>query len=156
MKKVFEILGMIFAVVLVIVVIAAVILIPRALKLNNEATAYVQGAVPKIVEHWNPQELSSRATFELLTAMKSQGETNQLFLMFGKLGALKHLEPPKGAINSSVYTGRGVMTVGNYTIQGEFENGSATIQIQVQLAGNTWRINGFHVNSDAFLPSKAQ
>jgi hypothetical protein len=155
MKKLFTILGVIFAVIIVIVLIAAAIFIPRTLKLDREATAYIQDAVPKIVTNWNSQELVDRATPELLAAGKSRGNIDSLFVMFQRLGSLKHLDTPKGIVTSGTYTGTGMVTLGNYKAQAEFEKGEATVEIQLRRVNDTWKINGFHINSDALFPPKA-
>ena len=154
MKKFFTILGVIFAVILIIFIIAAVIFISRALKLDREATAYIQDAVPKIVAQWNAQELVDRATPELLAATKSREELDRLFIMFRQLGALKHLDTPKGMVTSGAFSGTGLVTIGNYTSKVEFEHGIAMMQIQLRRVDDTWKINGFHINSDVFLPQK--
>lgn len=155
MKKLFAILGVIFAVIIVIIVIAAAIFIPRTLKLDREATAYIQDAVPKIVTNWSSQELVDRATPELMDAAKSRDRLDRLFVMFQQLGSFKHLDKPKGTVGSSAFSGEGTVTLGNYTAQGDFEKGKASIKIQLRRVNNTWKINGFHINSDVFLPPKA-
>ena len=155
MKKVFNILGIIFAVIIVIIVIAAAIFIPRAIKLDREATAYIKDAVPKIVTNWKSQELVDRATPQLLASVTSRDMIDRMFVMFQRLGSLKNLETPKGTVVSYANTGTGAITVGNYKVLGEFENGKARIEIQVCRVGDTWKINGFKVYSDALLPTKA-
>jgi hypothetical protein len=155
MKKLFFILGVIFAVIIAIIVIAAAIFIPRTLKLDREATAYIQDAVPKIVTNWNSQGLVDQATPELMNSVKSRDELDRLFVMFRQLGSFKHLDKPEGAVVSSAFTGEGTVTLGNYTAQGDFEKGKATIKIQLRRVDDTWKINGFRINSDVFLPAKA-
>jgi hypothetical protein len=155
MKKLFTILGILFATIIVIILIAAAIFIPRTLKLDHEATVYIQDAVPKIVTNWNSQELVDRATPELLTAAKKNDEMERLFVMFRQLGSFKHLDTPEGTVVSSAFTGEGTVTLGNYTTNGEFEKGNATIKIQLRRVNDTWKINGFRINSDVFLPPKA-
>ncbi|HTR43198.1 MAG TPA: hypothetical protein VMH87_16410 [Pseudomonadales bacterium] len=154
MNKVFTILGIIFAVIISLIITAAAIFIPHALKLDHEATAYIQDAVPRIVTNWNSQELVDRATPELLAEGKSREDIDRLFVEFGKLGALKHLDTPEGTVNTRAYTGSGIVTVGNYEAKAEFENGTATIRIQLLRVGGGWKINGFHISSDVFLPPK--
>ena len=154
MKKLFTILGIIFATIIAIIVIAAAIFIPRALKLDHEATAYIQDAVPKIVTNWNSQELVDRATPELLAAAKKNDELARLFVMFRQLGSFKQLDKPEGMVVSSAYTGEGTVTLGNYTAHGDFEKGKAIIKIQLRRVDGTWKINGFRINSDVFLPPK--
>src|ERR1019366_8904339 len=109
MKKLFTILGVIFAVIIVIIVIAAAIFIPRALKLDREATAYIQDAVPKIVTNWSSQELVDRATPTLIDAAKSRDQLDRLFVMFRQLGSFKHLNKPEGAVVNSAFTGEGTV-----------------------------------------------
>ncbi len=154
MKKLLTILGGIFAVIIVILVTVAVIFIPRALKLDREATAYIQDIVPKIVTGWNSQALIDRATPELLSATNSGEDIGRLFVMFQQLGFLRHLDTPKGQVVSSAFSGTGTVTLGNYTARADFEKGPATIQIQLRRVNDTWKINGFRINSDVFLPPK--
>jgi hypothetical protein len=154
MKKLFTILGIIFATIIVIIVIVAAIFIPRALKLDHEATAYIQDAVPKIVTKWSSQELVDRATPELLAAAKKDNALDRLFVMFQQLGSFKHLDTPQGVVTSTAFTGEGTATVGNYTAKAEFEKGPATIKIQLRRVDDKWLINGFRINSDVFLPPK--
>ena len=155
MKKLFTILGIIFATIIVFIVIAAAIFIPRTLKLDREATAYIQDAVPKIVTNWSSQELIDRATPGLIDSAKSHDQLDRLFVMFRQLGSFKQLDKPEGMVVSSAYTGEGTVTLGNYTAHGDFEKGKATIKIQLRRVDGTWKINGFRINSDVFLPPKS-
>lgn len=151
MKKFFMILGGIFGVILVIAGIAAAILIPAALRLDKDATAYIKDAVPKIVTNWNIQEMVNRASPQLNSTVASHGGYDRLFEMFHRLGAFKQLGAPKGSVGASAFTGQGAATLGNYTVPAEFEKGQATIQIQLRRFNDTWQINGFYVQSDVFL-----
>jgi hypothetical protein len=153
MKKIFLILGGIFAVILVVLGIVAAIFIPRLIKLDREATAYIKDAVPRIAANWDSQDLVDRATPELLSAAKTRKEIDRLFVLFRHLGALKHLDKPKGMVSWRTFTGTGTVTFGNYTVEGQFQQGAATIEIQLRRVGNTWKINGFRINSDTFLPA---
>jgi hypothetical protein len=154
MKKLFTILGIIFATIIVIIIIAAAIFIPRTLKLDHEATVYIQNAVPKIVTNWNSQELVDRATSELLDA-KSRDKIDSAFVIFKRLGSLKHLDTAQGLVTTGTYTGTGVATIGNYNAQAEFENGEATIEIHLRRVDDTWKISGFYIKSDALRSPKA-
>ncbi len=151
MKKFFMILGGIFGVILVIAGIAAAILIPAALRLDKDVTAYIQNAVPKIVTNWNIQELVNRASPQLNSTVAARGGYDRIFEMFQRLGSFKQLGTPKGMVGTSTFTGEGTATVGNYTVPAEFEKGHATIQIQLLRVNDTWQINGFYIHSDVFL-----
>jgi hypothetical protein len=152
MKKLFNVLGIIFAVIIVVAIIAAAIFIPRTFKLQGAAITYIQDAVPKIVTNWNSQALVDRATPELMSASKSREQVDRLFGMFRKLGSLKRLDKPVGTVTSTAFTGTGTATVGNFIIKGEFEKGPATIKIQLRRVNDAWKINGFRVDSNALLP----
>ena len=151
MKKFLAILGGIFGVIIIAVLILAVISIPRSIKLDKQATAYIQNTVPEIVGSWNAQALIDRATPELASSMKSSADTGRIFTMFQQLGALKHLDKPTGHITSGASSKTGPITIGSYVAQDDFEKGKATISIQLRRSGNSWEINGFHVDSDVFL-----
>ncbi len=94
MKNLLLVLGSVFAALITLLVIAAIIFIPRALRLNKEATVYVAENVLIIVNHWHAQNLIDRATPQLLSAAKSTNEIERLFARFQQLGSLKHLNPP--------------------------------------------------------------
>jgi hypothetical protein len=152
MKKLLMILGVIFAALILLLGVSAAIFIPRTLKLDKEATEYIKGNVPKITDGWNSKNLIDRATPELLSEVKSQEEWDRLFAAFQQLGSLRHLDQPKGSVFSGAFTKQGSYTIGNYTVQADFEKGSADISIQLLRVGTEWKINGFHINSDVFFP----
>jgi hypothetical protein len=156
MKKLLIVLGSVFAGIIILLLIAAIIFIPRTLVLDKKATQYIAENTPAVVDGWNPQNLIDRASPELLSSVKSREAWDRLFAFFRQLGSLKHLDPAKGAVISGAYSGQGMYTIGNYTVQAVFEKGSAVISVQLLRVGTTWKINGFHINSDAFLPPKAQ
>jgi hypothetical protein len=152
MKKVFTVLGCIFAALLAIGIILAVIFVPRALRLQHAGAAYLETALPAIVGSWDANALVARATPELLATITPRADLDRLFRDFTKLGHLKHLDPATGTIVASAATGSGAATLGNFTAQADFEHGPATIRVQLKRVGDTWKINGFHVSSKAFLP----
>jgi len=153
MKKTFTIIGYIAAGLVVVIAIAAIIFIPRALHLQKEGIAYVSSNLRPIVENWDEHALVARATPELMKEVKSPDDLSRLFRYFKTLGSLKSLQPPvPGNVKSGTTMADGAYTVADYTVEGEFEKGSATISLQLLKEGDSWKINGFHVNSEAFLP----
>lgn len=152
MKKLLMILGGIFGALLLALIILAIIFIPRFLKLDREATEYIQSNVPKIVANWNPTNLMAQASSVLLTDLQTNQNTGRMFEMFSELGSLKHLNTPEGKVFSGAYTGEGTYTIGNYDVKADFDKGPATIRIQLLRVGDAWKINGFRIYSDAFLP----
>jgi len=153
MKKAFTILGYVAAVIAVVLAIVAAIFIPRAFRLQKEGLSYVKANLRPIVENWDENALRVRATPALLENAKSPEELSRLFRFFKNLGALKALkEPVPGNVKSGTNMKDGSYTVADYTIDGEFEKGPARISLQLLKSKDTWKINGFRVNSDSFLP----
>jgi hypothetical protein len=152
MKKLFTCLGVVFAVIILAFIVLFAVFIPRAFKLGNEATAYIQTEVPKIVKHWNAQGLVDRATPDLIAAAKSREDLDRMFVMFQQLGSLKHLDTPSGGVHIGASTNHGSATIANFTADAEFEKGPATISIQLLRTDDTWKINGFRIESNVFLP----
>ena len=152
MKTFFMILGVIFALILVVLGIAGAIYIPRFVTLNREATAYIQDAVPKIVSNWNSQQLVDRATPDLLASVRTRTDLDRLFSSFSRLGSLKHLDTPTGGSVMNFFTGPSRPILANYAARAEFEKGNASIQIGLRHVNNTWRINGFHVDMNVLPP----
>ncbi|HEX7531447.1 MAG TPA: hypothetical protein VF333_09905 [Pyrinomonadaceae bacterium] len=155
MKKVLMVLGGLFVAFVTVVVIAAAVFIPRALKLDKDAAAYIEQAVPKIAEHWDTQALLDRASPEFMSVTKSPEDLKRLFIVFRRLGALKHFDTPKGTVSNGVFSDTGSFSVGHYTVRGTFDHGAADITIQVRRTRNGWTIDGFHINSELFLPPEA-
>lgn len=151
MKRIFTCLGVVVAIFIVVLVIVFAIFIPRAFQLGRDATTYIKSEVPKIVQNWNPQELIDRAP-ELASTIKSKGDIDRLFAMFRQLGSLKQLDMPTGGVHIWASTNEESSAVGNFTAHAEFENGPATIVIQLLRMDNTWKINGFEIRSKVFLP----
>src|SRR5438132_13524715 len=125
MKKFLLVLGGLFAAILLIAGIAAAILIPQALRLDRDATTYIQTNVPKIVENWNVQELFNRATPQLISTITTHGGAERLFSMFSRLGSFQHLDQPKGFVGFNAFTGADAAILANYTAAARFENGNA-------------------------------
>jgi hypothetical protein len=155
MNKTCLILGSIAGAVVLGLVILAFVFLPGLFKLNNEATVFIQDVVPKIAAHWDSKELTSRATLELISSGKTDDAMERYFVMFRRLGALKHLDTPKGGVQTFT-NGSGTTTTGRYSVGADFEHGPATIYIELRRMNNTWQINGFRIDSNAMLPPKQE
>ncbi len=155
MKIFFTCLGVVVAAFILVLIIICAVFLPQLFKLGNEATQYIQSEVPKIVEHWNSQELIDRATPDLITVAKSRENIDRLFVWFQQLGSLKHLDTPHGGVRMWSST-NGSSTIGNYSAEAEFDKGPATIYIQLLRTGDAWKINGFKINSNALLPPRTK
>lgn len=148
----------IFAIIIVAIVSTSIVFNSRAW-LNKEAAAYIAVNLPKIVDHWDTQNLVERADPRLITD-GARRLLEEMFAKFQTLGALKHLDTPEGGgAFSGAFTMKGMHPsdpLGFYKVQADFEKGHATITIQLVRVGKKWKVIGFEINSDVSLPLKNQ
>jgi hypothetical protein len=155
MNKLLKVLGSIFLVILVVIAVAAAIFIPKGLALDKDAVSYIEANIPLVVEKWNSEELKKRAAPELL-AQPGIEQLPKLFSWLSSLGKLEKLEKPIGQVGTGVYAGTEFNgTWGDYVTNAKFEAGPAQIKVVLRRSGETWKIMGFHVNSQALLPQGA-
>lgn len=114
-------------------------------ELDAESRAFIDGAVPVIVAHWNRQELLDRATHEL----RANADPEQLRTMFDALSRLGRLVEYGGATGQAIaaYIAGGESTVsGRYVARARFEGGSATFRIGLLKRDGHCLIHSFHVD----------
>jgi hypothetical protein len=73
-------LGGVFAGIIILLLIAAIIFIPRTLVLDKQATQYIAENTPAVVNGWNPKNLINRASPKFLSSVKSREEVSILIL----------------------------------------------------------------------------
>jgi hypothetical protein len=154
MRKVLIGCGGISVVLVVILAFFVGSFVYRASRLDKEAVAYMEREIPAIISTWDSRALLDRSSPELLATLKSPEDTERLFVVFRRQGPLQKLATPTGTVSSGAFTGTGSFTIGRYTADATFEHGSAQLRIQVRRSESGWKIDGFHVNSDLFLPPK--
>ena len=154
-------IGVIIFAIIIVAIVNTSIGFNSPARLNKEAAAYIADNLPKIVDRWDAQNLVDRAD----PALTAGGATRrrqfeEMCAKFQKLGALKHLDTPEGGgVYSGAFTMKGMYpsrTLGSYKVQADFENGQATITIQLVRVEKKWKVIGFDINSDVFLPLKNQ
>jgi len=152
MKLFFIILGGIFAAILSIVLITIAVSLPREIRLEHSAEAYVQATLPKIAAHWKARELSERATPALISAITPHQSLRQIFMIYRQLGLLKHIGKPKVFVFVSFTSGASA----NVTVPAQFEKGHATVMMQLSRSKHAWKINAFYVKSEIFTQELAK
>lgn len=150
MKKILPILGVVFLGIIFLIGAAIIFWMTEGTQLDAEGLAYVNTAVPAIVENWDEKELEKRESIEAKRSVNSQ-QLNKLFKLFKKLGKLKKYNGAKGGPSVNFYTGTGKTISGKYTAQAEFEHGMATIDLYLFKRDKEWQISGFRVNSPSLL-----
>ena len=143
MKRVFYAIGWI---VFGLVAVGVGMVVYKAVALNNEATAYVDAAIPAISAHWSASELLDRATPELKKDTTPDAVA-KLFRILEPLGRLTKYEGAKGSSKTSYSTETGTSITGDYVATAEYENGTATFDVVVVKRNGQWMINGFHFDA---------
>ena len=118
--------------------------------LDKSSKEYVDQAIPAIVTGWSPDQLVKRESTAFQKAT-SDDQLVRLFAAFRRLGALKEYQGCKGDSNVNYTTRSGKVITANYVGHATFENGTADIKIILVQENNTWKIQGFRVDSPIFL-----
>ncbi len=158
MKKLLIVLGGIFAALLLTLGIAAAILVPRGLRLNAAAVAFLDQVVPAIADDWDYRILKKHATAELTEANSDDDLERQCARWQRQLGALVSHQPAQGMINTSAtavnWSGNS-RTTGRFQLNAVFENGPAIVQVDLLRSDDQWRISGLEINQPPAAPNEA-
>jgi hypothetical protein len=116
-----------------------------------EGAAFIREIAPRLMRPWTPEVLSQNAAPALTSAMKP-GQLEKLARFVStRLGPLARIDAIREG-SFKVYVGSaGFQVRTQYVMEATFEKGPATIQWALLKQGDTWSIEGFHVNSDLLL-----
>lgn len=150
MRKVLYVLGAVFLALIVVVVGGVGYLSYVGNQLDREAKAYVDEAVPAIVANWSVDELTRRASPELLQATKPD-DLRTAFVLFAKLGPLVQYRGSQGDATIFASAGSGNTITAKYVAQATFKDGDASIDIELRKVDGIWKVRVFRVNSTAMI-----
>lgn len=148
MKKIFIILGGIFALLIVAAVIGFSYLAIEGRTLDQDSKAYVDRVTPEILSSLDRNTLFRYASDELKNSASAE-EFDKIFKWFGKLGRFEQYRGSSGQASISVTADQGKKITGVYEAQAEFENGPATVIVTVIKKADAWEVLGFRINSMA-------
>jgi hypothetical protein len=144
-KGAFSILHGISAALIVgfLAVTGSVLLQSRAL--NREGRAYADAAARAILNGWNEQALTARASTQLRSAVESGAHLKVLFTGWRRLGEFRKWDGCQG--NAAVDLTPDARAVVTSTCVGtaEFAHGTAQVRISLIQQHGAWRILGFGV-----------
>ncbi len=116
--------------------------------LKQEAKAYVDEVLPRIVTSWDSKQLLWNSHPEFVKKTSAE-QLDQLFFACMKLGSLKKYDESHGQVSISALTVNGRTNLFcDYVTQLDFENGPAKISVRVVKGNGEWRILSFFVDSD--------
>ena len=152
MKRTLQVLGGIFAVLLLGIVAAFGYAAYVGSGLDHSSKVYVDESIPAIVSDWSKEELLRRASPQLLQVMnRHPGQLDQVFSKFSRLGSLRRYGGCKGEANIVFNLNKGKTVTAGYSADATFEHGDAHIAVRLIQTDGQWRILLFNVNSPIFL-----
>ena len=164
---IFIILIAVIAATVLAIVIAVFIFLPKYLKslpqtleINEEAQDYVNTAILETVSDWNFKKLYDKATPQLLELSHSE-ESEKIIDFCRQLGKLESYKGAVGGWQTSSESSKeiyqhsankfGMITLGNYVAEADFEKASATIKVQIIRRENQWLINSFTISTQGVI-----
>lgn len=152
MKKIMVGLGAIFLFFIITVgAFVAYIALYVGPPLDASSKEYLNENIPKFLSTWDENEITSRASSELMSALKP-GDMGKLVAMFSKLGKLKSYAGCNGDANIQFHIGAPNVITAGYTCNAEFENGPAVIKVMLIQKAGKWEILSIYINSPSFMP----
>src|SRR5262245_6101291 len=151
MKKLVTTLGAVLACLLLAGLAGFWALVHFGDRLDAEAKAYVDDAIPKIVGAWQPRELLDRASPELLAAAPAETVETVFSVFSTRLGPLRRYQGSSGRATMGFGLGQGGSTTAAFDAVVIFENAPATINVRAIRRDGQWRILQLVVNSDALV-----
>jgi len=149
MKKFLKIV----AIIIVIIAAGSIYVNYKMSSVEKESSDIATNAVTAISTSWNPEELQTRAHPSLIQEAQEPGQRfEDVFKIYQKLGKLKDSpECQFQRFHSNIDT-TGNYTLADYLCKADYENGTATISMQLRQESNhtTWLIYGFRIDSPLF------
>jgi hypothetical protein len=152
MKTVLKALGVLLVLVAVLIGGAATFFVRMGPKIDADSKAYVDATIPILVSDWNPKELTSRSSRELL-AVANEAKLTDVYADFRKLGELKQYRGSKGEASLWFNMPTSVVTTAAYVATADFENGQAKIKMSLVWRDGRWQISELRIDSPVLRES---
>jgi hypothetical protein len=152
-KKFLIVLGAVFLFILVVGGIWFAVTVVQGISLDKESRAFADAALTAIVGQWSEKALLDRASPEF----KEKTTIDQLDSYFrgcSQLGPLQHADPMQGQAGIFYDIVHGTKITGHYTTKAQFENGEATVSLNLIKHGSQWQILGFNLQAPGFRPRR--
>ena len=148
MKKFLIVMGVTFAVIIVLGVIGIATIAVKGSALDKESKAYVDEVTPIILADLRKETLLKYASDDLKNVVKPE-DLDKVFNWFKRLGAFQKYKGSTGQAHMSVTTQAGKVINGQYIAEADFDTGPAQIRIVTVKKGDEWFVQMFNINSIA-------
>jgi hypothetical protein len=150
MRKFFMIIGIVAVIAILGGGIGIFVLARNGAALDTASKAYTEDAVLAIAANWEPDELWKRASPHL----RKIATRDQLAGIFEAakraLGPMQEYRGSKGqALIGFINGGKSISA--RYVATGDFQRGRANLRIGLIKQGDSWMIEGFHIDSPALM-----
>jgi hypothetical protein len=149
MKKVLEILGLVFLIVIIAAAGVFGYIAYSQKKLTASSRQFIDESIPKIVTDWDKNELISRSSPQLLEKIESTDTVDKLFGNLKGFGSLKSISDAEGGATYFL-SQKNKKATANYKITAEFEKGTAVISANLIQIGAEWKYLRFQVDGKYF------
>ncbi|WP_075356006.1 hypothetical protein [Desulfovibrio sp. DV] len=147
MRKFLAIVGGLFLALLLVAAIFFGYAAYNGSKLDASSKIYIEENIPIILSTWSKDELLQRSSPKLLEAINKDPKIIDLvFKKAASLGTFQKIHDINGDSNISITTNNGRVITARYIIPAKFDNGDATITVQMIQSSGQWQLLGFHVN----------
>ena len=150
MKKVLIVFGGLCAAAFIVLAIFIAYAAYAGHALDRESKAYADAAILAIASQWNEQDLTDRASPQLMASVKNPADLDRTFGILRTLGSMRKYDGSKGDSNVYFNFPRGKTITAVYVARVEFDHGTAMIKISLIKLDNGWKILGFNVVPDSF------
>jgi hypothetical protein len=150
LKKSLQILGAVFGVLILAVIIFVAVFVVKGTALDKESTDFIDKVAPNILGDMTKEAFFTYASDEFKAAMKPD-EFEKVLNVYRKLGHLRLYKGAKGTVGMTVDANKGKIVLGQYVAEAEFDRGPARLQIVTVKKGDRWFIQGFKIDSPAFM-----
>lgn len=143
MRRLLAILGG-FLLGIALIAVGAGIAAYRSASLERSSKSYLKTNLPPIVSVWSTEALLERATPDLLDrARQHPGELQKTFQALSTLGALEHIDEPKGHAAVLIPTSAGKRLGVDDVVTVKYQHGQAQITLWLIKMDGDWKFQKF-------------
>jgi len=150
MKKFFVVIAGVTVTVIVGIVVAIVILLPRVSEFDRTGREFAQRLVGLGLRTWNLEGVRSVSSTQLLSAM-SEEDFSRLFAdCASRLGNIETFDEPTADFNVHMgFKNFREMVTAEYVVTVRFERAEGQVTVELIREDKRWKVLGLHVNSPA-------
>lgn len=149
-QKFFIGLGLFFGLIILLFISQLFLAIKDGKTLDRESQEYVNKVLPDIFDDWDHKLLYNNADSEFRNVLSSYELKEFMDSISSKLGKMKVYEGAQGESKTMIMNFKKNISA-NYSANFKFENGPASVTVNLIKINDKWYIHGINFDSPAFL-----